>query len=128
MTLDNQLTYVVSLNLVASKQSTFKVNGEVLFYVESLPLLFDWNQWELREAMINLMADGALEHTESTFVGEPPNSFTVPVDYITFLFGKVFSYLYVGSNLIADIEGIRVIHNKEVDYMDNTIEYLSDSY
>lgn len=41
MTLDNQLTYVVSLNLVASKQSTFKVNGEVLFYVESLPLLFD---------------------------------------------------------------------------------------
>lgn len=91
-------------------------------------------------------------------------------------FGKVFSYLYVGSNLIADIEGervvtqatswyffyadnlpdggyfhgeiimktaalvvdttvcpndiigIRVIHNKEVDYMDNTIEYLSDSY
>lgn len=41
MTLDNQLTYVVSLNLVASKQSAFKVNGEVLFYVESLPLLFD---------------------------------------------------------------------------------------
>lgn len=41
MTLDNQLTYVVSLNLVVSKQYAFKVNGEVLFYVESLPLLFD---------------------------------------------------------------------------------------
>ena len=41
MTLDNQLTCVVSLNLVASKQFAFKVNGEVLFYVESLPLLFD---------------------------------------------------------------------------------------